>query len=42
MKANEHTTSNRTSLETAEGLYKAAINTMNRMKQVIADIEYNL
>ena len=42
MKANEHTTSNRTSLETAEGLYKAAMNTINRMKQVVTDFESQL
>jgi ADP-ribosylglycohydrolase len=39
MKTNEHTASNRTSLETAEGLYKAAINNINRMRQVVSDID---
>jgi len=39
MKVNEHTTSNRTSLETAAGLYKACINNMSRMRKVVADIE---
>lgn len=39
MKINEHTTSNRTSLETAEGLYKAAMNTIQRMKQAVTDVE---
>ena len=38
MKINEHTTSNRTSFETADGLYKAAINNMERMRRVIDTI----
>ena len=42
MKINEHTTSNRTSLETAEGLYQAAVNTIRQMKQVVADFESQL
>lgn len=39
MKANEHTTSNRTSLETAEGLYRAAMNNIQQMKKVVEDVE---
>ncbi|MGI5899497.1 MAG: ADP-ribosylglycohydrolase family protein [Christensenellales bacterium] len=39
MKVNEHTASNRTSFETAEGLYKAAMNNIDRMRKVIADID---
>lgn len=38
MKINEHTTSNRTSFETADGLYKAALNNMERMRRVIDTI----
>lgn len=39
MKVNQHTTSNRTSLETAEGLYRAAMNNIDRMRKVIADFD---
>ena len=39
MKINEHTTSNRTSLETAEGLYKAAIQNIQKMKDVVSQVE---
>ena len=40
MSVNEHTTSNRTSFETAEGLYKAALNNMERMRKVVADFDF--
>ena len=39
MKINEHTASNRTSLETTEGLYKATLNNMERMRKVVAMID---
>jgi hypothetical protein len=39
MKANTHTTSNRTSSETAQGLYKSAMNNMAKLKGVVENIE---
>ena len=39
MSVNEHTTSNRTSLETAEGLYRAMKNNIERMRRVINDVD---
>lgn len=39
MSVNIHTTSNRTSLETTEGLYKAAMNNIARMRKVIEEVD---
>ena len=41
MKTNEYTASNRTSFETAEGLYKAAMNNINKMRKVVADFDFD-
>ena len=38
MKVNEYTTSNRTSLETAEGLYKALMNNLATMQKTLDDM----
>ncbi len=39
MKVNTHTTSNRTSLETTEGLYRAMKNNTERLRKVVADVD---
>lgn len=39
MSVNTHTTSNRTSLETTEGLYRAMKNNIERLRQVVADVD---
>lgn len=39
MKTDPHTVSNRTSVETAEGLYQAAVNNMRRMRQAVEEME---